>query len=360
VVGMTNDKRSEDNTTNRTLCILTDYRGAFYSKISNRYGLCSLDPDKVKEEFQKRGWEVSIKSYTDVNFQDDNYKGIVVLYQSTEDGDLRYKSYQEDILLGILLQGGILVPPFRYFRAHHNKVFWEIIRQTSGLSLLKYPESRLYGTLEEFIKHENEYPIVLKASWGAGSEGVKLAKTRSEAIKSVKKISRSDKNKEIIKELIKRRLWKKRGYVNSSWHRNKFIVQQYVEGLSGDYKVLVYWGKFYVLRRDNRPKDFRASGSGRFYWPEDPPKEILDYAARIFTHFNVPMISLDIAETSGSPAVLEAQFVVFGPLTMEKSEWYFELHDGIWQKMISQSTPEIEFVRSISEYVDHVKPGWSI
>jgi len=47
-------------------------------------------------------------------------------------------------------------------------------------------------------------------------------------------------------------------------HRSKFIVQEFIPDLSNDWKVLVFWDKYYVLRRKNRPNDFRASGSGLF------------------------------------------------------------------------------------------------
>ena len=100
---------------------------------------------------------------------------------------------------------------------------------------------------------------------------------------------------DVIKEHIKRWRRRKMGYVPYSMHRQKFLVQEFIPGLQGDFKVLVYWDRYYVVSRNNRPGDFRASGSGLLTWPEDPPGGLLEYAQRVFNHFRVPMISLDIA-----------------------------------------------------------------
>jgi hypothetical protein len=122
--------------------------------------------------------------------------------------------------------------------------------------------------------------------------------------------------------------------------------------LTGDYKVLVYWDRYYVLHRDNRPNDFRASGSGRFTYPKEPPFGLLAFARRVFEHFQVPMISLDIAMAADTPLLVEFQFIGFGTYTIEKSDWFFQWAGERWERVTRPSVLEAEAVRSITIYVE--------
>ena len=179
----------------------------------------------------------------------------------------------------------------------------------------------------------------------------RLAETSAEAMKIVRAFSRTPELVETIKEYGRRFLRRKAGYVPTSLHRNKLIVQDFIPGLAGDYKVLVYWDKYYVLARKNRPGDFRASGSGRFSWPEVPPATLLDFARRAFKHFDVPVISLDVAMAGDTPLLLECQFVNFGPLTMEYSKWHFQAAGEKWERVEGPSVPEVECARSVVSFV---------
>ena len=64
--------------------------------------------------------------------------------------------------------------------------------------------------------------------------------------------------------------------------KKKIIIQDYISGLDGDYKVLIYDKKYYVLRRYNCKNDFRASGSGIFVFEENIPRAVLDFAEKVF------------------------------------------------------------------------------
>ncbi len=331
--------------------LLTDYRGAFSSTIRNSLGICSLDLDLLRVEFAKYRFSLRILPYSDVDLRRNSFKGRWVIYQSAEDPDSRYKDYLEDVLLGVQMQGGILIPPFHCFRAHHNKVFLELLRDLSGDPELQRLHARSFGTFEDFRKWPGDYPKVIKRSWGAGSSGVCLARNATEAMRIARRFSRSPGWLQVLKEYGWRWQRRKDGYVPFSLHRNKFIVQDFVPGLAGDYKVLVYWDKYYVLARENRPADFRASGSGLFRWPEIPPPGLLDFARRVFRHFNVPIISLDVAMSGDTPLLLECQFVSFGPVAMEHAQFYFQPADNVWERVQGRSSPEAEYARSVASFL---------
>ena len=330
--------------------ILADYRGAFQSTVRNHWGLCSFDLKLLVAEFQRQGFTAQVLPYAKADLRGNSFRDRLVVFQSAEDPGSKYKDYLEDLLLAIQLQGGKLIPHFHCFRAHHNKVFMELLRDLSDDPQIQTPSAKAFGTLEDFEREPILYPRVIKRAWGAGSSGVRLARTPDEGRRIARQFSASASLSETVKEWLRRLLRRHRGYVANSLHRQKFIVQEFVPGLTGDFKVLVYWDRYYVLERKNRPGDFRASGSGRFSWPEIAPAVLLDFARRVFSHFDVPLISLDVALTEGKPILLECQFVTFGPLTMEQSRWHFQADGPGWKRVDGPSVPEASYASSVASY----------
>ena len=293
-----------------------------------------------------------IKSFRNINVRKDNYQGQYILYQSSEDLELHYKDYIEDILLGLALQGAYLIPDFPKFRAHHNKVFMEILRDMCPSPVIKNVVSWGYGTLEDFKKDLHQLPVelVIKPASGARSLGVRLVRGSAAQLRCARRISRSVSFMEWVKNIINNMIQK--NYREKSIHRRKFVVQELIPGLAGDYKILVYGEKYYGLYRENRKKDFRASGSGKFYYRKDLPEGLLDFAEQVIKIFDVPFISLDIAFSQGKFYLIEFQFISFGNYTLEKSSHYFARRNGKWVCTEEQPNLEREFVRSVVKYIE--------
>ena len=330
--------------------ILVDYRNTFYSSVKEVAG--SMEVAKVKMLFEKHGYDVEIERFSDVNFRSEKYSGSFVIYQSSEDPDLRYKDYIEDVLLGLELSGAVLIPDFHKFRAHHNKVFMEILRDVGGCNLIQNITSKKYGTLDELREHGNNVilPAVVKQGAGSRSRGIGLGNSLDEAFNFAKKISRSFSLINFYRFIGG--IWSGKGYKPISNFRNKFVVQNFVDGLSFDYKILVYMDKFYVLERQNRKGDFRASGSGKLSFPEELPDGLLDYVENIFTFFNTPFGSFDVAVKDREFYLLEFQFLSFGQYALEKSTFFFKKSDSRWDIVREVSDLEENFVRSIHIYID--------
>jgi len=342
---MTTDNDTQEN---RHLIILTDYRNAFYSSTKNVRTHCSMNLNQLCTFFQSFGIQTEIISFSDVKFSD-NWKNRQIIYQSSEDPDLKYKSYIEDIILGITLAGARVIPDFPYLRAHHNKCFFEILRQASNSLKINNINTSIHGTFEEASKSSIPLPAVLKPSYGAGSKGVELINDPEQRIKLSRKISFSGFNVNLFKELYYRLKTPQR--IPYSLYRNKFIIQEYIPELDHDYKLLIYGNRFYLLERKTRNYDFRASGSGKFSWPTEAPTGLLEYGLYIKNLFNVPHISLDIAQKEHHNYLLEAQFVQFGPLTMEKSPHHW-IHDGNNWNFSTESHPlEFVFAEGVSHYL---------
>lgn len=328
--------------------ILKDYRDHFYSSTTSRGA--SMNLDKVARGLEALGNEVTIKNFAELNFAAESYSGVRVIYQSAEDPSLFYKDYIEDVLLGLVMQGAVLIPDFNKFRAHHNKVFMEILRDLTPKLPRTGVSSRGFGTFEEYRRyfHYAGLPIVLKGSEGSKSRRVRLAKSRSEMDASAKSLSSTPTAINVYWYL--KNLWDHKGFSHTSSHRKKFIVQPYVSNLTGDYKIVIYAAKYFVLRRENRPNDFRASGSGRLCFPEMVDERILNFAKITKECFNTPFMSIDVCFNGEQCYLLEFQFVSFGQYAVDGSSWNFRYVDTGWRRVEEKTTAEDEFIIAIDEF----------
>lgn len=335
------------------ILILCDYRGHFWQRTD--YKEQSMDAAFLAEELRTHGFAVTVTPFSDLDLSVD-FEDTAVIYQSAQDPGLEYKGFIEDILLALEIRGAKLVPAFRYFRAHHNKVFMELLRKVMPSAVIARPASRVYGTYEDYerdLKMQALFtPCVFKLAAGAQGKAVCLLRT-SQQLRNVVRRKTFSLNpyywfvrhvKPLLPGLYP-------NYRPTSNHRQKFIVQEYVADLKGDFKVLVFGRKIYVLAREVRPGDFRASGSGRFTYPEDVPKQLLDYAWNVFRHFGVPFISLDVASRDGDFYLLEFQFVHFGCYTLERSPHWYEYHEDGWIKYEGKSVVEREFAAAIAAFL---------
>ena len=351
------------------IILLTDYRGFFYSSHCSNYTTMNLKT--IVSEFSHYGFQAEILPIADLDLRKQNFSKIPVLYTSSEDTNLFYKDYLEDMLWGLQLQGAWLIPDLQFFRAHHNKVFMEILRDLSDLKEMQSIKSFGYGVFEDLTRSTPSFiPLVIKPSAGARSDGVVLAQNKNDILHYCKKISYSPNSyfslaKTIIHRLkadhidLLRRLKKVienletcRSAVFNSYYRKKFIVQNYIPGVHFDYKVLIYGDKFYVLLRKNRPNDFRASGSGLLSPPMQVPTELLEFSYKIFLSFDVPFISLDIGFDGEKFHLFEFQFLFFGNYTLESSNFYYQRSKNGWEKVLAKSCLEEKFVHSIILYLE--------
>ena len=334
----------------RELTLITDYRQAFYSRHSNRRTFCSMSLNALEASFRSMGVSICRTMFRDIDLSE-TWAGRVVIYQSSEDPNLDYRSFIEDMALGLKLAGAVLIPDFHFLRAHHNKVFFENLRKTSRCRAINNLRSRVFGTLEECDMDELDYPLVIKPAAGAASRDVCLATARHCASRHIKRISRSHDGVFSAKEGFKRLLL--REYTPYSLHRRKFVCQQFIPGLHCDYKVLVFGRRYYVLQRDVRPNDFRASGSGRFVWPSSDSSGILTYARTIVEAFDVPFASLDIAVGTDEKYLLEGQFLCFGTLTVEAAPHHWTYSETMgFEKVLGTPSPEEALAEAVTDHCE--------
>lgn len=336
----------------QTINVILDYKGRFESKYTAVPYRSGFDKELLAKYFNDYGYETNYITYPDIDFRNNQYEGQLFLYCSSEERDAYYKSYIEDIILGLKISGAILIPDFIYLRAQNNKIFMEILRDLSGKENIRNITSKYFGTIED-LYHKNHFfsngSFVIKPSMGAMSEGITCASDFNKIISRAKTISRTRDYSGEIKDLIRK--IKHLGYIPDSKFKRKFIIQELVHNLNGDWKILIYQSKYYVLKRKNRKNDFRASGSGLFSYEDNLPEGLLDFARNVYASFNTPTLSIDVGYDGKNYFLIEFQSLYFGSYTIEHSEFHFTYDSGKWQKILGASILEEEYARSISGFI---------
>lgn len=336
----------------KSIVIICDYKGFFESKQKSDIYRGGMDTDKIIAIFQKEGYNAQKIQLGDLNKISEFPQSSIFLYASSEDHNGLYKSFIEDIVFHWEEKGYSFLPRYAYLKAHNNKVAMELLRLRSNLDEIQTIQSKVFGTLDELENQLDsiQYPAVVKTFAGAMSRGVGKAENKRELISLAKRLSRSNSLKHDAWELLRKIKYGKL-YRRESFFRNKFIVQNMIEGLNNDWKVLVYGDKCFVLRRNNRKNDFRASGSGKFLFEETVPNGILEFAWNVKNHFDVSHISLDIAFDGINFHLIEFQFLYFGTTTLEKSPHFFRRVNNNWILIKEKSVLEEVYALSIIEYL---------
>ena len=331
--------------------LITDYQGRFGTKYTAVPYRSGMDKEKLRSVFLTEDIETVYVKASEVQNISGEVKGVVFLYTSSEDRNGHYKSYIEDVVLSLECRSAIIVPAYRFLRAHHNKVLVELLRKEWGNATGDNLKSNCYGCIEEIRQSDvfMSFPVVIKKPEGYKSREVFLARSRQEYFHKASRLSRSIYYKSLLKDRLRELIHK--GFIRESQHRKKLVVQEFVPGLKNDWKVLVFGDKYYPLLRRTRKNDFRASGSGLFSFPEELPDGLLDAIERAVKYFNVPQLSVDIGFDGARFYIFELQFVYFGTYTIENSPFYFAREDGKWLRKEGLSVLEEEYVASIVSYL---------
>lgn len=336
----------------KRLLIIKDFRNWFWSTYPNWTNAVSLNVKYMKDFLEQQGFQVEITSYNHFDYQK-NYADYFVIYSSSEDYCGGTKNFMEDVLLHLKVQGAKLLPDFQYFRAHDNKVMMEILRYSFKTADLKSIKSQVWASMEEMLEQgQFHYPVVIKKANGAGGEGVFLAYNKKELVKYAEKVSRLT-DKKMFEYLsmvnIKQKLIRQSPV---KIHNTKFITQNYIKNLKGDYKVLVFGENYFVLHRLNRKNDFRASGSGNFEREEQEAViPILDYARLCKTEIKSPWLSLDICKDEEKCYLIEFQCIFFGFKAMSLAEHYYTREGDSWVKIEGKVVPEEQFCKGLISFL---------
>lgn len=338
----------------------------FWNSLKNLRKPSSMNVHEIKRYFELSSFEVDIKKFSELDLSK-NYKDYFFLYQSSEINGSAYKIFIEDLIYHLENQGAIVLPKFKYLKAHSNKVFMELLRFNFQNESLKTLDTKCFGTVQEAKNHNPVFPVVIKRAWGSSGNGVYLAKNKKDYNKYIAKagsllqseswkIYFSEKLRKTIKSGIKILRPENSEYLNYIYIKHPpnspFIIQSFIPGLKGDYKVLIFGKKYFTLYRENRDNDFRASGSGKLFVVNDEKqKELLNFARKLKAEIDFPIIGLDAAFDGNKFHLIEFQMMHLGPYTLQASKYWHEYIGNQWVKFSGQSNLEKELVIAISNFI---------
>ena len=132
-------------------------------------------------------------------------------------------------------------------------------------------------------------------------------------------------------------------------------IQEFIQNLKSDYKVLIWGERYYIFERPVRNNDFRASGSGNekyIYGSHvDLPEGIFNFSKQVFNQLNVPQLSLDIAYDGTTFYIIEYQVIYFGTVGHVLSDGFFLLIKGEWKFIPEKLDLEQVYAESIDFYI---------
>lgn len=303
----------------------------------------AVDTDRIRASIENKGFETlvaRVDRLLDFDLKADD----LVFYASAYNAELR--SYIREILYFAARRARI-IPSYDLMLAHENKGVQELLKKLLGIGNLE-GEYRV-----DFDERSTPRPYVFKTSAGAGSAGVHLVRT-DEDEQRIRRRYFSTSLLTRLKRLVRKQKLNASEFERYAYYYKPFepyVTQRFVDGLSGDLKVLVFGDRFYTLWRENRPGDFRASGSGRLDLRRPCPPAALDFARDIAAKLGSPYVSLDIAEGSDGLHLLEFQALHFGPTTLTLSDGYYVERNGTWERVSAKPDLEESFAHAILHYL---------
>ena len=348
----------------KRLIILIDEKSWFLVSTPDCKNYMSMDVDKIKKNFLAFNFVVDVYKFSKLDLNED-FNGVYVLYQTSELPGSFFKGYIEDIIYFLEKNGAITIPSHEMLKAHHNKIFMELIRSRFKDDSLKTIKSICYGSWNEAQNYNGSFPVVIKQPSNAGSKGVFLARNRTEYKRVIRKASRIIlasnlldlviiRTKKTVKKIIKYFNPLKAVYYsfNTDPLSTPIVVQNFIEGLQGDYKILIFGNKYYALYRKNRDSDFRASGSGRFFVVSENEHEgLFNFANKITRELDSPIFGMDVGFDGKNYHLFEFQMIHLGPCTLQNSQFWHEFHDNKWIRYEGTSDLEEEFSKAVYDYI---------
>lgn len=311
----------------------------------------SIDTDRFLDELKKQGISPKLYELHQLVNGEITLKDKDIFYSFSHRENLR--SYLHDGLIWLESLGNKLIPSLDLFLCHDNKGWQELFKKKIGLSDL---ECLYFSSKKELAGYDLKYPLVFKTISGSNSTGVALVHNLDELLYEIKIRERRLGVFEKIDMFRRKHLRKHKkfpGYPNYDsrhdaelyedyiQHQLTFILQEFVPGLSHDYRVVVLGEKHFISKRGIREGDFRASGAGKFDFMPENPEPILDRAKQVYEMLDTPFLSIDLGEgQDGSIHIFEFQAQHFGVNTIIRGSGYYTYSDGKWE--FHEQKPRLE------------------
>jgi len=334
----------------KELIILT-CRNKFFGQ--TRKPWTSLDVDAIESNLQQKGFQVKVYEFPDVANNKVRLNNKTIFYAFSQRDN--YRNYIQDVVYQ-LSKNNRVIPSFDLLKCHENKGFQELYKQEIGLHSL---QASYYTSLQEVDFDSLILPVVLKTTFGSNGKGVFLIKSKDDFKKTANRLVKKNSIATQV-DLFRRKYLRKKKfkeypefsdsrdyqeYKEYIKDENNFILQQFVPDLDFDYRVLIAYNRYYVVKREVKAGDFRASGAKKFRFSKEPDISLLDFSKGIYQKFDTPFLSIDVLCNETDYYLGEFQALHFGVNVISKSPGWFGLSDrNSW--VFHEEKPNIEKVIS--------------
>jgi len=237
--------------------------------------------------------------------------------------------FAKQLIYAIETSGKKVFPDFNTIWHFDDKVGQKYLLEAIGAPLVtSYVFYSRKDALDWAI--HTEYPKVFKLRNGAGSDNVRLVKSKDAANRLIRKaFGRGFKQYETLKSLKERYRLYRLGKANL-WVLIKGIIrlvhtteyaritgrekgyiyfQDFIPGNNHDIRVIVVGERAFAIKRMVRKNDFRASGSGSIlYEKEHFNEETVRLAFEITDKLNAQCMTYDFVYLDGRPLVVEISY----------------------------------------------------
>ncbi len=237
--------------------------------------------------------------------------------------------FAKQLLFAVQASGRVIFPDYNTVWHFDDKVAQKYLLEAIGAPLAQ--SYVFYSKKEAMIwAGQTDYPKVFKLRNGAGSDNVRLVKSRSGANRLIRKaFGRGFKQYEALSNL-KERYRKYRLGKTSLWNVVKGILrlvrptryarltgrekgyayfQDFIPGNDYDIRVIVIKDKAFAIKRMVRENDFRASGSGSIlYEKEHFDEQTVSLAFEVSEKLKDKCMAYDFVYLDGKPLIVEISY----------------------------------------------------
>jgi len=322
----------------------------------------SMDVRQMIRVFEQHGFEVEKYSFHQIANQDRAIHDSFIFY--TFHQKLNRRNYLKDVVRFLDDGTNILIPNYDLLLCHENKGYQELYKKRIGLSSL---QGYYFSSEQELADYPIQYPVVLKSVDTSNGKGVFLAHDPIQLKKLIRKL---EKQSLLVKlDLLRRKYFRrKKTYKEYPDYSNRtdyfqyrdyilkernFILQQFVPGLTTDFRVLIFFDKYFVMRRHAKKDDFRASGTKIQEYDIEVDERLLEFASQVYAKFDTPFLSLDIGGFQDKFYLFEFQALHFGINVVIKTKGYYQRRGEHWQFIPSKAKIEHEIAGGLIKYLRH-------
>jgi len=237
--------------------------------------------------------------------------------------------FAKQLIYSVEAMGKKVFPDFHTAWHFDDKVGQKYLLEAIGAPLVP---SHVFYSKQNALSwaHQTTYPKVFKLRGGAGSQNVRLASSKTEAIRLIKqafgrgfqvydpmnslkerwnKFRLGKANvKDVLKGII--RFAYPPTYAKVKGRETGYIYfQDFIPDLSVDYRLNVINGSCYACQRQVRKGDFRASGSGVINYDHSViPIEMVQIAFDVSKKLNLQSIAFDFILNNKVPQIIEMSY----------------------------------------------------